>query len=210
MLKGNSHIFSSSIWNYTFKLYSGKIKFSLHFDKERCASGSICTEYWSRDNQMTIGHFRVLASLSVFILWFSSFDLNLFRHRHFRFIIVSVNKNFLYKMDLTSMQAVDLRRFLQEKCVSCFFHQKYHSERLCKLAREMDLEPIIPCIEPRATKNFDTYKNFDLSRQTIKNSYITLEMEIKKKDNWCKNLKVVPGMENYDVMIYLYKSRQWD
>ena len=119
--------------------------------------------------------------MSVLILWFSHFDVNLLRYRHFRFIIVSVNKNFLYKMDLTSMQAVDLRRFLQEKCVSCFFHQKYHSERLCKLAREMDLENIIPCIEPRATKNFDTYKNFDLSRQTIKNSNITLEMEIKKK-----------------------------
>ena len=148
MLKGNSHIFSSSIWNYTFKLYSGKIKFSLHFDKERCASGSICTEYWSRDNQMTIGHFRVLASLSVFILWFSSFDLNLFRHRHFRFIIVSVHKtNLLYKMDFTYMQVVDLGRFLQKRGVSCSFNWKYYLERLFKLAHEMYLEVISKIVD---------------------------------------------------------------
>ena len=30
--------------------------------------------------------------LSVCLLWFSHFDVNLFRHRHFWFIIVSVNK----------------------------------------------------------------------------------------------------------------------
>ena len=40
-------------------------------------------------------------SLSVFILWFSHFDVNLFRYRHFRFIIVGINK-FLIKMDFTT------------------------------------------------------------------------------------------------------------
>ena len=33
-----------------------------------------------------------ISSLSMFILWISHFDVNLFRHRHFRLIIVSVNK----------------------------------------------------------------------------------------------------------------------
>ena len=50
------------------------------------------------------------------------------------------------------------------------------------------------------TKNvdFDTYKNFDLSRLVIINSNATLELlEIK-------NLKDVPALENFDVMIYLY------
>ena len=58
-----------------------------------------------------------------------------------RFIIVSVNKtNFLYKMDFTYMQVVDLRRFLQERGVSCSFHRKYHLGKLCKLAHEMNVE----------------------------------------------------------------------
>ena len=58
-----------------------------------------------------------------------------------RFIIVSVNNtNFLYKMDFTYMQVVDLRRFLQERGVSCSFHRKYHLEKLCKLAHEMNVE----------------------------------------------------------------------
>ena len=44
------------------------------------------------------------SSMSVFILWFSHFDVDLFRHRHFRLIIVSENKsNFLPKLKLTSM-----------------------------------------------------------------------------------------------------------
>ena len=45
-------------------------------------------------------------------------------------------------MDFTYMQVVDLRRFLQERGVSCSFHWKYHLERLCKLAHEMNLEVI--------------------------------------------------------------------
>ena len=62
------------------------------------------------------------SSMSVFILWFSHFDVNLFKHRHFEFIIVSVNKtNFLNKMELKSMQAADLRRFLQEMGVLALF-----------------------------------------------------------------------------------------
>ena len=62
------------------------------------------------------------SSMSVFILWFSHFDVDLFRHRHFRFIIVGVNKtNFLYKMELKSMQVADLRRFLQERGVLALF-----------------------------------------------------------------------------------------
>ena len=69
-------------------------------------------------------------------------------HRHFRFIVVSVNKtNFLSNMELTSMQVADLRRFLQERGVSCSFYRKYHLERLYKLAHEMNLEVI--------TKNVD-------------------------------------------------------
>ena len=73
------------------------------------------------------------SSMSVFILQFSHFDVNLFRHCHFRFITVSVNKtNFLYKMDFTSIQVAKFRRLLQEKCVSCFFfYWKHLSERLC-------------------------------------------------------------------------------
>ena len=64
------------------------------------------------------------SSLPVFILWFiiSRFDVNLFRHRHFRFIIVSVHKtNLLYKMDFTYTQVVDLRRVLQKWAFSALF-----------------------------------------------------------------------------------------
>ena len=79
----------------------------------------------------------------MFILLFSHFDVNLFRHTHFRFIIVGENKtNFLHKMDFTFTQVVDLRRFLEERGVSYSFHWKYHLERLCKLAHEMNLEVI--------------------------------------------------------------------
>ena len=51
----------------------------------------------------------------------------------------------------------------------------------------------------------DTYKHFD--PRTIKNSNTTLELlEVKTTKNWSKNLKDVPAIENYDVMIYLYNS----
>ena len=45
------------------------------------------------------------------------------------------------------MQVADLRRFLQERGVSCFFHGKYQLYELYKLAHEMNLEVI--------TKNVD-------------------------------------------------------
>ena len=68
--------------------------------------------------------------MSVFFLCFSYFDVNLFRHRHFRFIIVSVNKtNFLYQKDFISMEETDLRRFLQERGFSGSFHRKYNLDR---------------------------------------------------------------------------------
>ena len=60
------------------------------------------------------------SSLSVFIMWFCHFDVNLFRHRHSG--LFSVNRtHFLYQqMDFTYMQVVDLRRFLQEGSVLLF------------------------------------------------------------------------------------------
>ena len=62
-----------------------------------------------------------------FILRFSHFDVNLLRHRHFRFTIVSVNRtNWLCKKDFTSMQVGDLMIFLQQRGVSCCCHWKYH------------------------------------------------------------------------------------
>ena len=57
----------------------------------------------------------------------------------------------------------------------------------------------------------DTYKHFDLSRRTIKSSNSAPELlEVKTIKNWSKNLKSVPAIENYDVMIYLYNSCHWD
>ena len=42
----------------------------------------------------------------------------------------------------------------------------------------------------------DTYKLFDLSRRTNKNSNTTLELlEIKTIKNWSRNLKDVPAMK---------------
>ena len=40
------------------------------------------------------------------------------------------------------LQVADLRRFLQERGVSCSFHWKYHLERLYKFVHEMNLEVI--------------------------------------------------------------------
>ena len=71
------------------------------------------------------------------------FDVNLFRHRHFRFIIASANKTIFFSIQngLLSMQVAEFRRLLQERFVSCFFfYRKHHLERLCKLAYEMNLE----------------------------------------------------------------------
>ena len=81
-------------------------------------------------------------------------------------------------------------------------HRKHHLERLCKLAYEMNLEVI--------TKNvdFDTYKNFDLSRRTIKNhSNTTLELlEIKENENWSKNFKMCQlyrKLQGHDITVQI-------
>ena len=93
---------------------------------------------------------------------YSRFVVNLFRHRHFLFIIVSVNKtNLLYKMDFTYMQEVDLRRFLQKRGVSFSFYRKYYLERLYKLAHEMYLEVISKIVD------FDTQTISDAERLEI-------------------------------------------
>ena len=60
------------------------------------------------------------------------------------------------------MQVAEFRILLQERCVSCFFiGNMHHLEKLSKLANEMNLEVITTNVD------FDTYKNFDLSRRTI-------------------------------------------
>ena len=84
------------------------------------------------------------------------------------------------------MQVADLRRFLQERGVSCFFHGKYQLDELYKLAHEMNLEVIT--------------KNVDFNWYIIKNSNTTVEL-LKTRKNWLKYLKDVPAIENYDVMI---------
>ena len=76
----------------------------------------------------------------MFILWLSHFDVNLFRHRHFRF---SQRQCKIEHMVYTKWTVVDLRRFLQKSGVSRSFNWKYyHLERLCKLAHEINLRVI--------------------------------------------------------------------
>ena len=54
--------------------------------------------------------------MRVFLLWFRHFEVSLFSHRHFRFIILIGNKiNFIYQMYFTFMQVADLRRHPQER-----------------------------------------------------------------------------------------------
>lgn len=99
--------------------------------------------------------------MSVFILWLVTFDVNLLRHRHFRFIIVGV--------DLTSIQGYLEEISAKEGCFH-LLHRKYQFKRMHKLANEMNLED--------STENnfdFDTYNNFYLSRRTIYNSNTTNE-----------------------------------
>ena len=52
------------------------------------------------------------------------------------------------------MQVANLRRFLPERGVSSSFHQKYHLERLYKLAHEMNLEVITRNVDFKRLQNF--------------------------------------------------------
>ena len=99
----------------------------------------------SGENQIGIRHFRVLNSLSVYILWLSHFDINLFRQSSFpvyhrqckqnKFLI----QNGLYIHASSRFKDVSERegRFL---LFSYFW--KYHLQRMCKFTYEMNLEVI--------------------------------------------------------------------
>ena len=78
--------------------------------------------------------------MSVFILWFSHFDV-IVKASSFPVYHRQCKQNkFLIQNGLYPMQEADLRIFLLERGVSCSFYRKYHLERRYKLAYEMNLE----------------------------------------------------------------------
>ena len=120
MIQPASTLLKYYLYYFSFEKESD---FILQYTLRYTLKGHVC---------FSIGHFRVLRCTCLF------FVINSFRHRHYRFIIVSVNKQISYtKWNLhTCLQVVDVRRFLQEWGISCSIHGKYHLGRLCKRAHE--------------------------------------------------------------------------
>ena len=114
------------------------------------------------------------SSISVFILGFSHFDINLFRHLHFRFIIVSVT----FKQKIISYTKRTLHPCKENSA---------RQGRFLLFSLEISFRKTVNFLHIKwiwksLYVDFDAYKNFDLSRQTIKFSNTTLELlEIKSK-----------------------------
>ena len=82
--------------------------------------------------------------------------------------------------------------------VTCSIYRKEHLVRLCEIAVELDLEVV---------QTEDDYKDMDLSRRTVDNDIIL--PDVTTINDWTEDLKTLPYIESYDILIYLMQICEW-
>ncbi|CAG2244721.1 unnamed protein product [Mytilus edulis] len=100
------------------------------------------------------------------------------------------------------MHVPDLKTFLTKRGITCSLYRKQQLVRLCEIAVELQLE---------VTQTQDDYKDMDSFRRTVEvNGAKYVLPEITTVLNWKSDLRDLPLIESYDILIYLMKVGQWN
>ncbi|XP_061195896.1 uncharacterized protein LOC133204152 [Saccostrea echinata] len=99
-------------------------------------------------------------------------------------------------MTFESYKVPELKRFLQNRGVTCHFYRRDHLLRLCKLAAELNLEVLNDeSDELQSVVNGNNGKDF---------------LPIQNVTKWSTNLATLPSIESCDVMVYLINNCGWE
>lgn len=101
-------------------------------------------------------------------------------------------------------QVPDLKKYLQERGVSCSIGKKIDLVRLCELAEELRLEVLT------SANDEEEYSVFDARRRTVAvgNNKIILD-PVNAVTEWSKDLASGPDFESCDVLVYLMRWCGW-
>ncbi|KAJ8300933.1 hypothetical protein KUTeg_022452 [Tegillarca granosa] len=99
--------------------------------------------------------------------------------------------------DFASWQVDDLKSYLKSKGISSYLYRKHDLVRFCQLAEELHLENI-----DVESDYHDSY----LARRTVDGDVLCDLGHIKV---WDYNLRLLPNIEQYDVLIYLLHTCEW-
>lgn len=101
-------------------------------------------------------------------------------------------------------QVPDLKKYLQDRGISCSIGKKIDLVRLCELAEELRLEVLT------SANDEEEYSVFDARRRTVAvgNDKIILD-PVNAVTEWSKDLASVPDFESCDVLVYLMRWCGW-
>ncbi|XP_071142126.1 uncharacterized protein [Mytilus edulis] len=100
------------------------------------------------------------------------------------------------------MHIPDLKTFLTKRGITCSLYRKQQLVRLYEIAVELQLE---------VTQTQNDYKDMDSFRRTVEvNGAKYVLPEITTVLNWKSDLRDLPLIESYDILIYLMKVGQWN
>ena len=111
------------------------------------------------------------------------------------------------QVDFFRWQIPDLKEYLQHRAIrgiTCHLYRKHELVKLCELAgkTELDLEKI-------ASTN--DYELSQVNRRTITENGVTqVVCEIGQVRIWSSDLKLLPNIEQCNILIYLLKKCDWN
>ena len=103
--------------------------------------------------------------------------------------------------DFERMLVPELKSYLMDRGITCSIYRKVALVRLCQTAFNLELDVLT---------TQDDYKDMDKLRRTVlvNEKSVTLK-SITEIDDWGTDLRKLPCIESYDVLIYLMKKGSW-
>lgn len=103
--------------------------------------------------------------------------------------------------DFERMLVPELKSYLIDRGITCSIYKKVALVRLCQTAYDLELDIITTP---------DDYQDMDKVRRTILvDGKSVILQSITEIDNWGNDLRKLPCIESYDVLIYLLKNSGW-
>ena len=108
-------------------------------------------------------------------------------------IIVGTSSHIIMviQLDFFRWQVPDLKEYFQHSGITCHLYRKHELVKLCELAQELDLEKITST----------DYELSQVNRRTITEKGVTqVVCEIGQVPIWSSNLKLLPNIEQCDIL----------
>ena len=106
------------------------------------------------------------------------------------------------QVDFFRWQVPDLKEYLQHRGIACHLYRKHELVKSCELSQELDLEKIT---------STNDYELSQVNRRTItKNCVTQVVCEIGQVPIWSSDLKLLPNIEQCDIIYYLLKKCEWN